>query len=185
MNNAGGGELVPLGKVGVAEYHTTFMQNASSAAYCTMAAWSGMSKVGQGGRATIVNIASMAVYDPLPGFFAYAAAKSAVAAMTVSAAKEGAACGIEAYCICPGAVETPLLRSIVDTATLPTSDALVPADVADAAIACITGDRRADNGRCIPVLPRTPAMQAWWAEWVRKNPTGWLGMEAVWGSGKP
>jgi NAD(P)-dependent dehydrogenase (short-subunit alcohol dehydrogenase family) len=156
-------------------------QNAHAAAYCTMAAWPGMSRLTRG---VIVNVASMAVYDPLVGFFAYAAAKGAVAAMTVSAAKEGASCGIEAYCVCPGAVETPLLRSIVDASALPAAETLRPEEVAEVVMACVTGDRRADNGKCIPVLPRTASVRNWWDDWSRKNPSGWLGMEAVWGSGQ-
>lgn len=176
VNNAGGGGLAPLRTIRAAEYLAVMDQNATSAACCTMAAWNGMSRLG---RAVVVNVASMAVYDPLEGFFAYAAAKGAMAAMTVSAAKEGRRVGIEAYCICPGAVETPLLRSIVDERSLPRGQALSPADVAGVVVACISGDRRGDNGGTIPVLPRSAA--AWWNAWRADHACGWLGMEPVWG----
>lgn len=178
VNNAGGARVVPLGEASAADWNATFMQNASTAAYCTMAAWSGMTRLG---RAVIVNVASMAVYDPLEGFFAYAAAKGAVAGMTLSAAKEGKRHGIEAYCLCPGAVETPLLRSLVDAAALPGTQTLRSEDVAALAVACVTGDRRGDNGRALPILPRS--VEGWWRGWVAANPTGWLGVEPVWGEG--
>lgn len=171
VNNAGLGEVVPLGSMNAAVWDRVLAANASSAAYCLMAAWPWLTKA----QGTVVNIASMAVYDPFEGFMAYGAAKAAMAHLTVSCAKEGAGAGIKAYSVCPGAVETPMLRAAFDESVVPRAATLRPEEVAAVVLACVRGERPGDNGRTIPVLPVANA--AWWADWREKNPTGWLGMQ--------
>lgn len=172
VNNAGRGEVVSFAAMTAKVWDEAIGVNASSAAYCTMAAWASLIKVG----GTVVNIASMAVYDPFEGFMAYGAAKAAMAHLTVSCAKEGHSAGVKAYCICPGAVETPLLRSAFDESVIPRAATLRSEEVAAVVLACARNERPGDNGKSIPVLPR--AMQAWWAGWRATNPTAWLSMEA-------
>jgi NAD(P)-dependent dehydrogenase (short-subunit alcohol dehydrogenase family) len=176
VNNAGMGRVAPVASMTAAVWDEAVAANASSAAYCTMAAWGRLVETG----GTVVNIASMAVYDPFEGFMAYGAAKAAMAHLTVSCAKEGAAHGVTAYCVCPGAVETPLLRSAFDEKVIPPSATLRPDDVAAVVLACVRGQRKGDNGRTIPVLPGAKA--EWWANWRRDNPTGWMGMTATGGA---
>lgn len=60
------------------------------------------------GRARIVNIASIAAHEALPGLTAYCASKSAVAAMTRALAREWARRQIAVNAICPGYIETEL-----------------------------------------------------------------------------
>lgn len=175
VNNAGRGEVVPFAAMTARVWDEAIGVNASSAAYCTIAAWPSLLEA----RGTVVNIASMAVYDPFEGFMAYGAAKAAMAHLTVSCAKEGHAAGVRAYCICPGAVETPLLRSAFDESQIPRTATLRPEDVAAVVLACVRNERPGDNGRTIPVLPA--AMKAWWEQWRAANPTGWLSMEPVQG----
>ncbi|HYD01663.1 MAG TPA: SDR family oxidoreductase [Phycisphaerales bacterium] len=172
VNNAGRGSVVPIASMTAAVWDQMLAVNASSAAYCTIAGWPWLVRAG----GVVVNIASMAVYDPFEGFMAYGAAKAAMAHLTVSCAKEGAPAGVTAYCLCPGAVETPLLRSAFDESVIPASATLRPEEVAAVALACVRGERRSDNGRAIPVLPG--AMGAWWEGWRASNPSGWLRMEA-------
>lgn len=159
VNNAGEAALVPIGLMTPAAWDRALAANASSAAYCTIAAWRHLAISG----GTIVNIASMAVYDPLEGFMAYGAAKAAMAHLTVSSAKEGGPSGVTAYCLCPGAVETPMLRSVIDEATVPRSATLQPEDVAAAVLACVRGEHLASNGQAIPILPAASA--DWWSQW--------------------
>jgi len=68
-------------------------------------------KRGRGG--SIINVGSAAGIVPVPNRPAYNASKGAVIALTRSLALDLAP-QIRANCICPGAVETPLLRSSID-----------------------------------------------------------------------
>jgi len=175
VNNAGWSEMVGMDAMTADRWDRSLAANASSAGYCAIAAWPRLKSRPEGG--VIVNIASMAVYDPLDGFAAYGAAKAAMAHLTLSLSKEGARHGISAYCLCPGAVETAMLRSMIDTGTLPPDQTLPPERVAAVALACVRGERRRDNGRTIPVLPESAL--PWWRDWADRFPTGWLGMDPV------
>ena len=58
------------------------------------------------GRGAILNVASTAAFQPLPGQASYAAAKSFVLSYTLSLAGELAKSGVTATCLCPGPVKT-------------------------------------------------------------------------------
>jgi NAD(P)-dependent dehydrogenase (short-subunit alcohol dehydrogenase family) len=100
-------------------------------------------------RVTIVNISSMAVHDPFPQLYAYAAAKAATHLLARSAAKEGLPWNIRAFAVAPGAVETDLLRSLISEDQLPHAMTLSPDDVARQVVACVRGDHDAMNGQVI------------------------------------
>jgi NAD(P)-dependent dehydrogenase (short-subunit alcohol dehydrogenase family) len=63
--------------------------------------------VGRGG--SIVNTASVVAFKAMPGGVAYCASKAAVVAMTQVAAVEYGPQKVRVNCICPGAIETPML----------------------------------------------------------------------------
>jgi NAD(P)-dependent dehydrogenase (short-subunit alcohol dehydrogenase family) len=65
----------------------------------------------RGGHASIVNTSSAAALHPVAGRPAYVASKGAVVAFTKALALDLAPQRIRVNCICPGAVETPLLAS--------------------------------------------------------------------------
>ena len=56
----------------------------------------------------IINVASLAAHNPLPGAAAYAASKAALHHLTVSVAEELRGYGVRASLICPGSVDTDL-----------------------------------------------------------------------------
>lgn len=60
------------------------------------------------GRARIINIASIAAFEVLPGLSTYCASKAAVAALTKSLAREWARRQIAVNAICPGYIETEI-----------------------------------------------------------------------------
>lgn len=58
------------------------------------------------GRGAVLNVASTAAFQPLPGQASYAAAKAFVLSYTLSLAGELAGTGVTATCLCPGPVKT-------------------------------------------------------------------------------
>lgn len=105
-----------------------------------------------GRRGVIVNISSMAAIDPYPGFFAYAASKAAANMLSVVADREGKRAGVRCFCLCPGAVETAMLRSSFDEKTVPRERALSPDDVAAVVMQCVRGERDGEAGGAIEVV---------------------------------
>jgi NAD(P)-dependent dehydrogenase (short-subunit alcohol dehydrogenase family) len=63
-----------------------------------------------GERGVIVNTASIAAFDGQAGQVAYAASKGGIVSMTLPAARDLAALGIRVNAVCPGHMDTPMLR---------------------------------------------------------------------------
>lgn len=61
------------------------------------------------GHGHIINISSMAGIAPIPGIASYSASKFAVRGFSLAVAQELRAHGVSVTCICPDAVETPML----------------------------------------------------------------------------
>jgi len=148
VNNAGHAPLVPIARHTPEMVREVFAINAIGAADLILAVWPHMSRRKSG---RIVNVSSIATVDPFPGFFAYAAAKASVELMVKSIAKEGASAGIRGFAVAPGAVETPMLRSIIPEKSLPKSKALAPETVARVIADCVLGARDGESGRTILV----------------------------------
>ncbi len=128
------------------EWRRTIDTNLSAAVYLTAAAWPHLRDQGRG---VIVNVSSMASADPFPQFSMYAAAKSGLNMFTLCTAREGESVGVRAVCVAPGAVETPMLRSLFDETKLPRSRTLDPARVAEVIRDCALGRRSFKSGETI------------------------------------
>lgn len=146
VNCAGIAPLVPIERTDESVLEHAFMTNAFGPAFLIARCWPHFTARRAG---CIVNISSMASLDPFPGFFAYAASKAALDSFTRSCHTEGARRGIRAFCVNPGAVETPLLRSNFPEKVLPHAKTLSPEAVAQVAFDCIAGRREADRGKVI------------------------------------
>lgn len=146
VSNAGWAELHPIDKTSDETLERAFRINALGPAALISQAWPTFVKQKSG---CIVYTSSMATQDPFPGFFAYASSKAPANLMVASCAKEGARLGIRAFAIAPGAVETPLLRSMFNEKSLPPAACLAPERVAAMIVACIQGEHNAENGRVI------------------------------------
>lgn len=146
VNNAGFAPMAPI------ERHThdmlarVFAVNAVGPATLIAAAWPTFVRQRRG---CVVNVSSMAAKDPFPGFFGYAGAKAGLILMARSCANEGAIHGVRAFAVAPGAVETPMLRSLFSVADLSTEVCLKPEFVAGVIVDCIEGRRDQDNGGVI------------------------------------
>lgn len=148
VNCAGTAPLAPIEATDPAVVADAFGSNAFAPAYLTARAWPHFRSRRQG---CVINVSSLASTDPFPGFFAYAAAKSAMDSYVRSMHGEGARHGIRAFCVNPGAIETPLLRKNFPERVLPHERTLPPEAVAQVIIDCIEGRRDGDRGRDIVV----------------------------------
>jgi len=159
VNNAGDAPLAPIAKHTPDVIKRTFEINALGPAYLIAAFWRVLERQIAGERGAdasvrgpcIVNVSSMASLDPFPGFFAYAAAKSALNSMVRSCHKEGQALGVRCFGVAPGAVETEMLRGLFTEAAIPREVTLRPEDVARVVGECVAGDRDEEAGTTIPV----------------------------------
>ena len=144
-NVAGYSPLQPIEETSVEQWETVIDTNLSCVVHLTAEAWPILQK--QGG--VIANVSSMASVDPFPGLSIYAAAKAGLNMFTKCTAQEGEPHGIRAVGIAPGAVETPMLRSLFGLDAIPRERTLDPKDVARLIRDCITGDRQFESGETI------------------------------------
>jgi len=73
------------------------------------------------GSGSIINVASVEGIEGFEGGSAYNASKGAVILLTKNMAIDYARKGIRVNCICPGFIETPLLKSLIETPELEAS----------------------------------------------------------------
>jgi NAD(P)-dependent dehydrogenase (short-subunit alcohol dehydrogenase family) len=76
----------------------------------------GIPRLIAGGGGVVVNMASVAGLIGLPNRVAYCASKGAVVALTKALAVDHAEQGVRVNCICPGTVDSPWVRRLVDEA---------------------------------------------------------------------
>jgi len=133
-------------QMSVQEWRAVIDTNLSAAFYLCRVAWPIFRKQGGG---VVVNVSSEAARDPFDGFAAYGAAKAALNLFGMSAAREGEAIGVRVHTIAPGAVETGMLRAIVDERQVPAHQVLSPRDVAKLIVRCVTGELCYTSGEVI------------------------------------
>lgn len=123
-----------------------FATNAMSAIRLVRELWPVFGRQGGG---VVVLVSSMASRDPYDGFLAYGASKAALNLAALSVAKAGAGVGVRAFAVAPGAVETPMLRTVVGVDVLPRELTLSPEAVAGVIVDCVLGRREGSNGETI------------------------------------
>ena len=110
-NNAGiSGPTKSLPEITEIEWDRLFSTNVKGVFLCSKHAIPFMRKQGKG---VIINQASNLGFISTPFWPAYCATKGAVIALTKAMAVDHAPDNIRVNCICPGTVDTPLLRSAV------------------------------------------------------------------------
>lgn len=145
-NVAGYAQSCPIEKITPEEWRKTIDTNLSYVMYLTAAAWPTFKEQRRG---IIVNVSSMASFDPFPGFAMYAPAKAALNMFTLITAREGGPLGIRAVAVAPGAIETPMLRALFNEKILPMDKTLTPDSVAAVIRDCVTGARAFTPGETI------------------------------------
>ena len=97
----------------------------------------------------IVSVASMANIDPFPGLGLYGCSKAPLSVLPKAIMNEYGKKGIKAYTVCPGAIETGMLRGMYSEKVLPTSATLDPSDVATRVVSCVVGECEEEPGAVI------------------------------------
>lgn len=146
INNAGYASLVPIGKMSREVIADSFAINAIGPAVAINRVFPIMQAQRRG---RIVNVSTLGTRDPFNGFMVYAGAKAAVNLFVQSICREGARQNILGFAVAPGAVETPMLRSLFDEKKIPRSAALDPDEVAEIVVGCAVGERDHQAGETI------------------------------------
>ena len=148
VNSAGVAPMMPIERTTEETLEQCFFINTFGPAFLITRCWPHFKKQKSG---CVVNVSTIGVSDPFPGFFAYAASKAALDSFTRSVAREGRSSGVRSYCVNPGCVETTILRNNFPEKVLPREKVLHPDVVAQVIVDCIEGRRADDHGKSIAV----------------------------------
>jgi NAD(P)-dependent dehydrogenase (short-subunit alcohol dehydrogenase family) len=113
INNAGVGQSAAMATADISDDEWEYVQriNLTGVWLCMREQLKHMHARGQG---AIVNIASLAGLRSLPMHSAYVASKHAVVGLTRNAAVEYASSGVRVNAVCPGGINTAMMRSFID-----------------------------------------------------------------------
>ena len=150
INNAGIAIIRPLTELSVEEWDATMATNLRSLFLVTRAVLPGMLERKSG---IIVNVASLAGRNPLVGGTAYAASKHAVLGFSKSLMLEVRKEGVRVLAICPGSVNTAMIRSMRTPSR--EGEMLEPEDVAQAILDAVRMPARATVSE-IDIRPANP-----------------------------
>lgn len=138
VNNAGLAHFVPVAETTTEQFDETMAVNVRGVFLMSRAFLSDLIE----SRGHIVNVASLAGRNAVPGAAAYAAAKHAVLGFSKSMFLETRETGLRVTAICPGTVVTPFFDKAGITVDRP-EHKLQPEDVADAVISVLNLPERA------------------------------------------
>lgn len=151
VNNAGIGILKPMEQLNVDDWDATMATNVRSLFLMTREVLPGMRQRKDG---SIVTIASLAGRNGFAGGTAYTASKHAALGFCRSLMLEVRQDNIRVIAICPGSVDTPLIRN--QSTLTPNLDRILhPEDVADTVLAALRLPTRATVSE-LDVRPTNP-----------------------------
>lgn len=150
INNAGLLMNKPLTELSSCDFDAMYKVNARAV---FMLSKTLLPKMPTGGQ--IVNLSSMGGFqgsEKFPGLSLYSATKGAVAILTEAMATEWSSKGITVNCLCPGAVDTEMLKSAFPGYQAP----VTPTQMAHYIISFAQTAPGIMNGRIIPVTMSDP-----------------------------
>lgn len=144
VNNAGCVLRKPTVAVSDAEWRRVIAVNLDGTFYVTRALLADLSRA----TGRIINIASIAGREGTPLLAAYCAAKHGVVGLTRSLAEELRAAKVSVNAICPGSVDTAMLREGIPDA----SPDMTPDDIARTALFLAADAPSALTGACLDIF---------------------------------
>lgn len=158
VNNAAAAPLGPFETLTAEEFETSVNINIRSLFYLTQIIWNHQKQLAIADvddniepafHPNIISVSSMAAVDPFPGFSLYGASKSWLELLTHALANEGKELGLRVCAIRPGAVETPLLRSLFPG--FPADQCVSPETVAEKIWSCVADPENYPSGQAFEV----------------------------------
>jgi NAD(P)-dependent dehydrogenase (short-subunit alcohol dehydrogenase family) len=153
---AGGFAMAPIAETSASDFTAQFRMNALSCFLCSAAAVSAFRmrrELGPGGAngGRIVNVSARPALEPrlAAGMVAYAASKSAVAALTQALAQETVGEEIWVNAVAPSILDTPTNRAAMPGAEY--EKWVAPADLARLIVFLASADNQVTRGAVIPV----------------------------------
>lgn len=147
VNNAGVAPLAPVDQLADADFEQALQVNVAAVYHATKTVWPIMRRQADG---VIINVSSMSAIDPFTGFSVYGACKAWVNTFTHAAAAEGRNCGIRVFAVCPGLVETELMRRLM--LDVQAEQILRPEQVADCIFQLTLAPMRIASGEFLRLL---------------------------------
>jgi uncharacterized protein len=135
----------------------------------------------QGGKAHVLNVASIAAYQPLPMLAAYAASKAYVLSLSEALAEELKGSGVSVTALCPGITATNMLTQAQNANDkLSQLPGFLIADVKDVACTAIQAMQRGD-AICVPgaVYRLTAVASRTVPKWLVRKVGGVMGRNAM------
>lgn len=154
INNAGIASRLPISETSAEMLDETLCVNVRAPVLLIARlwpTWAEQTAITNAPSPCVVNVSTMGTKDPFPGFFVYAASKCAVESLVRSVAVEGRDMGVRGFAVAPGAVETPLLRSMFSEEMIPREQTIAPDRIAEVIVACVRGKYDQQNGSTIYV----------------------------------
>ena len=150
-NNAGFGSVGRFAELDAERELRLVRVNVEAVVELTHAFLPGMLEAGAG---AVLNVASIAAYQPLPGFAAYAASKAFVQSFSEAVHEELAGTGVSVTCLSPGFTHTEFGAAAGSEGSLPGFVYGDASDVAEAGIEAMLAGRRS----AIPGLANRASM---------------------------
>ena len=125
------------------------------------------------GQGRILNVASVASFQPVPSLAVYAATKAFVLSFTEALSEELKGKGVTVTALCPGLTNTDMVQDLPSGASLPAFMISNPADVAEEGYQACLG------GEVIRVPGAVNQMAVAWSEfqprWLVRTVAGYMG----------
>lgn len=178
VNNAGVTEQGAFSAISAERHQRVIDLNVSAPTAMLAAFLPAMLARGQG---RILNVASIAAFEPVPGLATYAATKAFVLSLTESLAEELRGSGVSVTALCPGITATPMLGgAVARNGKLAGLPGFLIGDVAEVAAA---GYRACLDGEVIAVpgaINQAVALAAGATpKWLLRRVVGALGRRAI------
>ncbi|MDX1382060.1 MAG: SDR family oxidoreductase [Thermoanaerobaculia bacterium] len=162
VNNAGTTDVEPFHRASEDRLLDMLQLNVTSVTALTRLFLPGMVRRGHG---RLLNVASLAAFQPVPSMALYAATKAFVLSLTEALSEELRGTGVTATALCPGLTDTEMVRGALAEAT--DVDKLPSFFVMDAAAVATAGYHACMSGKVVEV----PGIaNEWAATWVRLQP---------------